>query len=716
MLSTQNDTNFVNVDRRQFLAGTAATLVIPVTLSLTTQGAEAATTGVGAYIKIDTTSNNVTLITGQTEMGQGIGTGLAQIIAEELMLNWSQVQFEHAPIDPATYGLNFNGYRIQLTGGSTSTMIWYQPLREAAAKAAYRLRAAAALTYGGNIADWSLVLGGQVTHSTHGTHPFKDVLGKIGETSDPGSATPVGTKRIIGQSVRRLDIADKVNGKAIFGMDKMLPNMVFASVLHCPKITGTVKSCPTTASGALKVVNLGDAVGVVAVNTYAAMKAANSIASKVIWNNPTDLPKLDSASMTLAAQTLQSTASPANLQIEETIGSAPSVGTLDATYITPFLAHACMEVMNCTVSITTSGATPVVEIWAPTQGQSFVTDAVHSVSGLSTATVKLNSMLCGGGFGRKIEQDYVIQAVKLAKVMGKPVKLTWSRPQDFKNDKYRPYASMRVQAGANSGGITDLLYRNVSTSISNQRQGTPEDTGAVAGAVNLPYAITNRRVEFVVLPTKVPLGYWRSVGESYNTFAVESAIDEIALKLGADPIDYRLNMLGADQRATDVLTALKNSSSYTGMNSSKRGVAFLKGFNSYVALAVEIGLDSLSQVKVTKAHYVIDVGVMINPNSIEAQMQGGLVHGIYSALYNRVTFANGVPSAQNFSNYRVLRLSQMPTVTVDIIEGDPTTQYPGGVGETGVPCVAPAIANAYHRMSGTRIRELPFYPNSTMSE
>ena len=206
------------------------------------------------------------------------------------------------------------------------------------------------------------------------------------------------------------------------------------------------------------------------------------------------------------------------------------------------------------------------------------------------------------------------------------------------------------------------------------------------------------------------------MGESYNTFAVESAIDELALKLGQDPIDFRLRMLTNDQRATKLLQALKTAPGYTGMNAARRGVAFLKGFNSYVALAVEIALDSAGKIKVTKAQYVIDCGMVINPNAVEAQMQSGLAHGIYSALYNRITFVNGVPQVQNFSNYRVLRGSGMPKVSVAILEGDPATTMPGGVGEAGVPCVAPAIANAYHRLNGTRVRELPFHPGSTMSD
>ncbi|MCA3556431.1 molybdopterin cofactor-binding domain-containing protein [Aestuariivirga sp.] len=716
-MSAKPTTDTMILDRRSFLGGAAAAVLMPVTLGFAAGQADAGAT-VGAYIRIDA-SNTVTLITGQTEMGQGIGSGLAQIMAEELMLDWAQVRFEHAPVNPALYGLP--GWGLQLTGGSTSTMMWYAPLRSASAIAAWRLRAAAALTFGGAVEQWTLAGGGKVNHAIYGVKTFASVLGKVASTPVPASAPFAGTKRIVGQRVRRIDLAAKVDGSAKFGMDVMLPGMVFASVAHSPTLTGTVKSCPAKASGALAVVNLGNAVGVVASNTWNAMRIASSLQSKVTWALPANRALLDSGSLASAAQALQAAAAPANLKVFETVGSPDGkTGAIDATYVAPFLAHACMEVMNATVSVTkTNGLVTLVELWLPTQGQSFVPGTVRSVPGLANLTdaqIKVNSMLCGGGFGRKIEQDYVLQAVKLAIAVGKPVKLTWSRPQDFKNDKYRPYASMRVRLGGDANGIGGLVYRNVSASISFQQGANPEDTGAVAGAVKLPYGIANRRIEFAPLPTAIPLGYWRSVGESYNTFAIESAIDELALALNQDPIDYRLRMLGADQRAARVLQTLKASLRYTGMAAARRGVAFLKGFNSYVALALEIALDNVSRIRVTKAHYVIDCGLVINPDAVEAQMQGGLVHGLYSALYNRVTFANGVPQVQNFSNYRVLTARDMPQVTVDILEGDPATTMPGGVGETGVPCVAPALANAYHRLSGTRVRELPFYPGATMSE
>jgi isoquinoline 1-oxidoreductase beta subunit len=309
--------------------------------------------------------------------------------------------------------------------------------------------------------------------------------------------------------------------------------------------------------------------------------------------------------------------------------------------------------------------------------------------------------------------------LKIAMAVGKPVKLTWSRQQDFQNDKYRPSALIRVQAGVDAnGGLAALLYRNVSPSINIQRNtkpgNNPEDTGAVAGAVGLPYTIGSKRIEFVPLPTDIPLGYWRSVGESYNTFAVESAIDELALAAGRDPLAWRKSLLASDPRALGVLSAVDALSGWSTSpvpKGSARGVAFLLGFGSYIALVAQVSQPKAGQIRVDKVFCAIDCGVAVNPDSIEAQIQGGIAHGLSATLWGQTTFANGVPNLVNFSNYRVLRRSEMPVVAVKIVQ---STAAPGGVGETGVPCVAPAVANAWARLTGTRVRTLPFQPGATM--
>ena len=373
-----------------------------------------------------------------------------------------------------------------------------------------------------------------------------------------------------------------------------------------------------------------------------------------------------------------------------------------------------MEVLNCTASVTSTSC----EIWAPTQGQALNIFTASAITGLPPTAITVHTTFLGGGLGRKFDQDFIGEAVKISKAVGKPVKLTWSRKQDFQNDMYRPCAAIRVQAGLDADkSLSAMLYRNVSPSINIQRNtkpgNNPEDTGAVAGATDMPYAIPNRRIEFVPNPADIPLGYWRSVGESYNTFAVESAMDELALAAGKDPMAWRRSLLAGNSRALGVLDAVDALSGWSvsaAPAGSARGLAFLKGFGSYIALVAQISLSS-GKIKVGKMFCAIDCGVAVNPDQIEAQVQGGIVHGLSATLWGQVLFNAGVPNVSNFNNYRVLKLNEMPAVSVAIV---PSTEAPGGVGETGVPCVAPAIANAYARLTGQRVRTLPFYPGATM--
>ncbi|MEI6800179.1 MAG: molybdopterin cofactor-binding domain-containing protein [Pseudomonadota bacterium] len=706
------------LSRRAVLTGAAA-LVVPFVFTPATKGALAATAGagsIGAYIKIDT-ANSVTVILGASEMGQGILSGLAQLVAEEMNLNWSQVRAEHAPASiawPNPYGNPLFG--AQLTGGSTSTRGWYGPLRLAAAKARDTLIAAANLQEGG---VWVLGQGGTLTKGASSI-TFAQVVVKASTLPLPDTATLATTTRFIGQKIPRLDVPAKTNGTAVFGMDVKVAGMKFGSTIHAPVQGGTVKTMPASVSGTV-LYNLGTAVGVLADDTWTAMQLAKSIASKITWNLPADPNTADSTALAAAAQALLiSTATP---YVAEAVGS-PSVtagaGAMDATYSLPFLAHATMETVNCTASVTANAC----EIWVPTQGQQFIPGLAASITGLPTSAITVHTTLMGGGLGRKFETDYVAEAVKLSKLAKVPVKLIWSREEDFKNDYYRPSALIRVQAAVTSGGeITDLVYRNVSPSINIQRgtlpANNPEDTGAVAGAVGLPYKIGAKRIEFLPLvPCDVRLGYWRSVGESYNTFAVESAVDELALLAGKDPLAFRKGLVSGpdgNPRALGVLTALETLTNWSvpPASGTARGMAFLSGFGSYIAMAAEVGKNSAGQAVVKKMYCAIDCGIVVNPDGVETQIQGGIAHGISATMWGEVKFVKGVPQVSNFNRYRMLKISEMPEVAVKIVT---SSASPGGVGETGVPCVAPAIANAWAKLTGTRVRTLPFYPGATMGD
>lgn len=719
------------IDRRAILAGGAVALVVPVALKTTGAleamgGTTTATAGaalppatsIGAYLKIDT-QNNVTLLIGPTEMGQGIMTGLAQLVAEELMLDWKQVRVEHADATGATVATFANPlFRLWLTGGSTSMRGWYLPLRRAAAQAREMLLQAATQLSPGQ--TWTLALGGQVTNGVS-AYRFSQLVEAASQLTPPTEVTLATTRNAIGQRLPRTDIPAKVDGSAVFGIDVKVPGMVFAAVVHCPTLGGTVASMPSSAKNALALVNLGNAVGVVATDTWTAMRAADSLTSSIKWTLPTNLASRDSAQIRAVGLGLLTSTTAAPRIYETTGGTDASVALanastrLDVTYELPYLAHACMEVLNCTAVVTATSA----EVWAPTQGQAFCIPTIAAITGLPASAITVHTTYLGGGLGRKIEQDFIGQAVKIAKAVGKPVKLTWSRKQDFQNDMYRPCAQIRVQAGLDENrSLNALVYRNVSPSINIQRNtkpgNNPEDTGAVAGAVGMPYAIPNRRIEFVPNLADIPLGYWRSVGESYNTFAVESAMDEMAALAGQNPLAWRRTLLAGDARAVGVLDAVDALSGWTttaAPSGTARGLAFLKGFGSYIAMVAQVSKNSSGQVKVGKVFCAIDCGVAVNPDQIEAQVQGGIVHGLTAALWGQVLFANGKPNVSNFNNYRMLKLGEMPAVAVSII---PSTAAPGGVGETGVPCVAPAVANAWARLTGQRQRILPFYPGSTM--
>ena len=721
------------VDRRAIVAGGAAVLVVPVAVetakSMGVLGGASTASGaapgagalpLGPYLKIDT-ANNVTLFIGPTEMGQGIMTGLAQLVAEELKLTWSQVSVEHG-IPSAQSPNPFANplFGAQLTGGSTSMRGWYIPLRTAAAKARELLLAAAKQQAGGG--TWTLAQGGKVTDGTK-VYAFADLVSTASTLTAPATVTLATTTAVIGQRMPRTDIPAKVTGKAVFGIDVQVPGMLYAAVVHCPTLGGTVATMPTSSRGAIALVNLGNAVGVVSTDTWSAQRAADGIASSIKWNLPADLSSRDSAKLLALSQSLAMSTT-ATTHVYETAGAVDPAAVLssattkvDVTYQLPFIPHACMEVLNCTASVTATSC----EVWAPTQGQALCFPTIMGITGLPASAITIHTTYLGGGLGRKIEQDFIGQAVTIAKAVGKPVKLTWSRKQDFQNDKYRPSAMIRVQAATDSNkAMSALLYRNVSPSINIQRNtkpgNNPEDTGAVAGAVGMPYAIPNRRIEFVPLPTDIPLGYWRSVGESYNTFAVESAIDELARAAGVDPMAFRKAHLAGDPRSLGVLQAVDTLSGWSKgppPAGTGRGVAFLKGFGSYIAMVAHVTGATSNQMRVSKVFCAVDCGVAINPDSIEAQVQGGIVHGITATFWGQVTFANGMPNVVNFSNNRVLRMGEMPAISVAIV---PSTEAPGGVGETGVPCVAPALANAYAALTSQRLRTLPFYPGATMSD
>lgn len=710
----QNESEPVNsgFSRRSFMAGSAGA-VLAFTLESSMPGsvaqASGAATKIGGNLTINA-DNTVTVAFGGAEMGQGIMTGLAQCVAEELMVNWTQVKTESAP-----------WAQSYITGGSFGVRANFLAMRTAGAQARDMLIAAAATSMGVAPSSCSASAGVISNTVNSQTRTYASVAAAAALLTPPASPalTPKANWRIIGTRANRTDIRGKVDGSAIFGLDVQVPGMVYAAVRHSPAIGGTLAATPKLPAGATHVINLGNAVAVVAANSWIPLDyCAIGISSTsstwrdgIKWTAPAGAAAMTSAAILTTANTLMASGTPGT-PLPENIGTAAATYTaapkkFEGTYQVPFLPHVMMEVPNCTVSLSANSA----EVWVPTQAAGWVAATVSSLTGIPAANVTVHITLLGGGFGRKIEQDFVAEAVKVAKVVGKPVKLFWPRDEDFSHDQYRPFGLIRVRLGMNASGTpTSFQARNVSVSPLFQR-GWIGATGNdnVDGLVGTPYNIPNKLVEFVRHPSTIPVGFWRSVGESMNCFAVESAIDEAALVAGQDPVAFRRALLAGKTRELAVLNA---AASMIGWDAGAPtghayGIALATGFGSLACLAVEVSQPVAGSLTIHRACMAVDPGMAVNPTQVEAQMQGGIIQGLTSSLWGKTTFTNGKASTSNFNNVRLMKMSEAPAIQVQIIESG--AEFLGGIGEVAVPPVAPALANAYARLNGTRVRTLPFF-------
>ena len=735
------------MDRRGFLTLGAKGLVVAFAMPLVGRSAavQAATPPTtqqlaNAYVQVGT-DGSITLWFGGSEMGQGAMSGLAQILAEELMVDWNQVTVKQAGVDPIV---------SYLTGGSSAVSGRYGTLRNAAAAARELLIAAAMATTGDASRDNYVAKSAMVVYTNSNSHlvttwPYKALAALAASQTVPADLrlTAAANFRLIGQPVPRVDIPSKVDGSAKYGIDTFLPGMVFAAIKHCPVIGGTLARTPSKPSGAIAVVPCKasdtrgaviagsiNAVAVVASNTWLAMRLANSLS--VSWTMPASTAGVDSAAILAQAQGLMASGqalcaeptpptgtTPASYatQLEPAVKAALGTPTIDATYTLPYLAHATMEVVGCAVNIvwSSTGVAQSCEIWAPTQAAAWVQQTAGGLTGLAPAQITVHTTLLGGGLGRKIEQDYVSQAVQVAMAVKKPVKLTWRREEDFAHDQYRPFALVNVKAALASDRIAAWSYRIVSQAILGQRGWLPPgavDSQATEGSTGLPYNLGTHIVEWVPLPAGIPVGFWRSVGSSINAFAVESMIDELARAAGADPFQFRYDNMTDDRAhavlwAADILSSSWRNSLPAG---HAWGVAIAESFGTWVAQVVDISQPSAGSLKVNRIACVVDCGTVINPDSVQAQMQGGIVHAMNAALWGQMTFAAGKAAQLNFNNYRMMRINDMPQITVQIMQ---STNPPSGIGEPGVPPLAPALANAYARLTGTRVRTLPFFAGAS---
>ena len=701
-----------------------------------------------AWVNIGS-DGSVTLLFGGSEMGQGIKTGLAQILAEELMVDWNQVIVQQSPADPNV---------SYITGGSNAVAGRYTSLRTAGAAAREVLIQAAMQSTGDSTRGNYTVASGVVTYNGTQTFPYASLAATAATLTPPANPplTDPANFRLIGKPIQRVDIPSKTDGSAKFGIDVWFPNMVFAAIKHCPTIGGTLASLPTRKpSNAIAIVpckasdNRGavvagtvNAVAVVASNTYLAKNLANSFS--VTWTLPANTASVDSAALSAQAASLLATGaalvaepappsgtSPAQYApaAEALVNSALGTPTVDATYNFPHLAHATMEVLNSSVRLTYADAAKTVvtlcEIWSPTQAANWVVGSALSLinaaqpgSPIGPANVVVNTTYLGGGLGRKIEQDYVSQAIQVALAVKQPVKLTWMREEDFSHDNYRPMAAVRVQASLSGSAVPAWSLRNVSAAILGQRGWMAPgsvDSQAVEGAVKLPYNFGTKLTEWVPLPAGIPLGFWRSVGSSINTFAVECTIDELAQKANMDPFAFRYSLI-SDPRTLNVLHAADTMSSWRKSLPAGHawGLAIAEWNGTIVVQVVDVsksGTTTSPSLRVNRIACAVDCGQVINPNQAEAQMQGGIVHGLNAAMYGMITFTAGKANQRNFNNYKMIRAGEMPAITVQLVQSG---NAPSGLGEPAVPPIGPAIANAYSRLLGTRVRNLPFFPGATM--
>ena len=658
-----------------------------------------------AFLRI-AADGSVTVIVPNSEMGQGVATSEPMLIAEELEVDWRQIRVEFAPVGPAYVNPIFH---MQGTGGSTSTKAFFVPLRQAGAAAREMLRQAAAAKWHVPVVECK-ASDGRITHRSGKNESYGALADAAARLPVPANVPlkPRSDWKLIGRATRRLDTPAKVDGSARFGIDVSVPGMLVGTIAQCPVFGGTLKAVddkPALAVNGVKaVVKLPNAVAVVGNGYWPAKKGL--MALKPQWDYGAN-GALDSERI---AATLHGELATEGA-IAESSGDAisalrQSAKTVDVTYTAPFLAHATMEPMNATANVRADGC----EVWAPLQIQGSAQRAVADALGLSPERVKINTTYLGGGFGRRGEVDYIVQAVMVSKAAGKPVKLIWSREEDIQHDFYRPVSLARLRAGLDAGGkVTAWDFKIVSPSIMTrvfpQRVRNRLDPSSVEGAIESPYAPANLRIEYAMKEVGVPVGFWRSVGNSISGFYVEGLVDELAHAAGRDPLTFRRELLANKPRHLAVLDKAAGMANWHQPPSAGhfRGVAMHQAFGSIVAEVVEIsiGKDGL---RVHRVDCAVDCGLAVNPASITAQMQSGIVFGLTAALFGEITLKRGRVQQANFNTYPMLQIGQMPVIEVSIIQsGDEM----GGIGEPGVPPIAPALVNAVFAATGKRLRSLP---------
>jgi len=702
------------ITRRRFLqvgGGAAGGLLLGFHLPLGGPAARAGAASaqgarINAWLHI-AADERVTVRVACSEMGQGVYTALPMLVAEELEVDWSRVRAEMAPAD-AVYANQIFG--IQATGGSTSVRQGFEPLRRAGAAAREMLRRAAAARW--DVAPESCVAeGGRILHRASGRSASYGALAADAARLEPPeeiALKPASAWSILGKPTRRLDSFDKATGRAVFGIDVRVPGMLFGMLAACPVFGGRltrVDDAPARKIAGVKaVVKLPEAVIVVADSTWNARRGL--LALQPEWAEGPNAG-VDSAQIRAQLRAgLDGQAVPAHAQGDAPAHMQAAARSHEAVYEVPFLAHATMEPMNATAHVRADGA----DIWAPTQSQGPTRQFVAGLLGLAPEAVSVHTTFLGGGFGRRFETDFVGYAVEASRAVGAPVQVLWTREEDTRHDFYRPAATVRLRAALDAEGRPEAFHARVACP-SILARAYPEgiengvDSTAVEGLDDAPYAIAHQLVEYARVDTCVPVGFWRSVGNSQNAFVREVFMDELARAAGADPLDYRLALLAEKPRHAAVLKAAARLAGWGSAPAAgrHRGLALHESFGSIVAEVAEISIDD-GALRVHRVCCAADCGTVINPDTVEAQLVSAIVYGLTAALHGEISVAGGRVQQSNFPDYRMLTLADTPEIVVERVASG---EAPGGVGEPGTPPIAPAVANAVFAATGAPVRALP---------
>ena len=713
--STMHAPPLASASRRRFLVATSAvggglllSFALPALADVRDTLTSNAPFAPNAFLRIDR-GGKVTFVSPMIEMGQGTYTSLPMLIAEELEVDVDRIAIEHAP--PAEPYIN-PVFGIQMTGASTAIRAMYVPLRRAGATARVMLVTAAAKQWNVDPSTCR-AQDGAVVHAPTGRKlgygALVDAASK-GQVPENVALKEPGDFKLVGKPHRRLDTAGKVNGSAKFGIDTRLPAMKFAVVAASPtfggKLSGIDEAKAKAVPGVTQIVRLDDAIAVVAIHTWAAKQGLAAAAPQWDAGANANLSTSD-----IVAQLALASENPGVVVRHD--GDAPAIFAgaarkIQAVYEQPFLAHATMEPMNCTVHVTSDAC----DVWLGTQVPGLTQAAVAKVTALKPEQVRIHNHLLGGGFGRRLEYDGTVRAVQVAQQVSGSVQVIWTREEDIQHDMYRPYYYDRISAALDAQGKPIAWTHRIAGSSIVARYIPPAmkdgiDPDAVEISKDPPYALGAIHVDWIRQePPGIPTTWWRGVGVTRGTFVVESFVDELAAEAKQDPLAYRLALLERSPRASKVLQLAAERSGWGKAlpSGQGRGIALCTGFGSFIAQVVEVTVDKDGNVRPTRVWCAVDCGVQINPDTIRAQMESGIIFGLSAALYGEITIKEGRVEQTNFGDYRVLRMNEAPKIDVSIVK---SSEAPGGIGEPGTSCVMPALTNAIFAVTGRHVRKLP---------